>query len=283
VKTIQGRFVNSRNRPVSCGWIRLQLESAAEIDNDLNIGVPLASPVPLTEAEKEEFKWANQSYTFTLDSDGRIPPGTEIWGNDELTGDTWYHVSVLNSLPYPAKYHWEASLKIIGPGPVDLNAIVPEGFVPEPEPEHEPEPIAPSLPSKRVSGANYSGFYGGVVYPAGEGDGMTIEREERYPFYLPFKAVVRQAAIFVDVPHVGRSATVTVGLEDVVSGKRVCTTIKASKQGIASAFFDEAVILNQGEHILSWSADSTALKVRSAVKTVFDRKVVIGPAVYFSA
>lgn len=112
---------------------------------------------------------------------------------------------------------------------------------------------------------------------------MTIEREERYPFYLPFKAVIRQASILVDVPHVGRSATVTVGLQDVVSGKKVCTTIKASKQGIATAFFDEAVILNQGEHILSWTSDSTALKVRSIVKPGFNGKVVIGPMVYFSA
>jgi hypothetical protein len=71
----------------------------------------------------------------------------------------------------------------------------------------------------------------------------------------------------------------------VVSGKKVSATIKENKQGIASAFFDEAVILNQGEQILSWSVDDYTpdLKVRSIVTTGFGGKVVIGPMVYFSA
>jgi hypothetical protein len=277
VKEIKGRYADSSNRPASYGSLMLQLQSE-EICND-PFSVEDVNPlVPLPDGEE-----VKPGYSFTLDENGEIPPGAMILANDELMGDTWYNVIVSVSRPRPLNYYYRQNLKITGPGPIDLNAIIPEGAEPEPEPEPESEPVAPPLPSKRVPGANYSGFYGGIVYPAGEGDGMTIEREDRYPFYLPFRAVVRQASILVDVPHVGRSATVTVGLEDVVSGKRVSTTIKASKHGIASAFFDEAVILNQGEHILSWSANSTALKVRSAVKTVFDRKVVIGPAVYFSA
>jgi uncharacterized protein YuzE len=229
-----------------------------------------------------------------LDENGKIPDGTEILANDELTPGTYYNVTAegIHGIHYLDYYN--ESLKIVGTSPINLNELVP---IPADEveklqkaanpfynpPAPEPGPVAPPLPAKRVPGANYSGWWGGVVYPAGHGDCMTIEREERYPFYLPFKAVVRQVSILVDVPHPGRGATVTVGLQDVVSGKKVCTTIKASKQGIVTAFFDEAVILNQGEHILSWSADSTALKVRSIAKAGFDGKVVIGPMVYFSA
>jgi hypothetical protein len=232
---------------------------------------------------------------FPLDENGSLPEEAQIYANDELEPPGTYYYAVAEGI-YGIHYleYYNAALRIVGKSPINLNELVPITEVELLElqraaspyynpPEPEPGPVAPPLPAKRVPGANYSGFWGGVVYPAGEGDCMPIEREESYPFYLPFKAVVRQASILVDVPHPGRSATVTVGLQEVVSGKKVRVAIDARKPGVATAFFDEAVILNQGEHILSWSADSTALKVRSAMQTDFDRKVVIGPMIYFSA
>jgi hypothetical protein len=270
VKVIQGRFVNSSNNlPISYGWISLQLKSAAEdeAEDDLNIGIPLAPSAPLTEEEKEEFKWSNRSYTFTLDADGRIPPGSEIWGNDELAGDTWYHVSVSNDLPRPQKYYWEESLKITGPGPIDINAIIPEGFVPEPEPEpvKPPRVVAPRRPG---STANHVGFFGVTIsYPAKTGSTAVPAIDERVfgfcAFTLPFRAIVGCASIIVDGAAQGNENTLLLGLYDA-DGKKKCATAIDVCNGLSTGEFESPVPLAAGDYYLAFGVarHSSTLQLR---------------------
>jgi hypothetical protein len=260
-KIITGRFGDSIRGPASYGNLTFALNSEPEDDMD-NV-LPRAA---VTEEEKEEFRWSHKSYGFTLDSDGRIPPGTEILGNDELTGNTVYDVTVSTGLR-ACDYYYRQSLKITGPGPIDINAIIPEGFVPEPE----PEPVKPPrfvAPRKPGSTANHVGFFGVTIsYPPGTKSISVPSLEQQVfgvcAFTLPFRAVVGCASIIVDSAAQGADNKLIVGLYDA-SGKRVCATAVDVCNGMATGEFETPVNLPAGDYHLAWGVarHSTTLQIR---------------------
>ena len=259
MKTIVGKFTDSYDgRPAANAILTLKLDRGAEI---------------IATGEEVEFDYMQ---TVQLDEWGRIPPGTRILSNDELSPEeTSYEVRVCGpaeggGMPRNYYHGW---LNLIGPEPIDLNPLDPEL---DPKPQPKPEPAPPPLPPRRP-GVNYDGFFGGVINcPAGEAGSIGIRNTlsntidgpasfATFAFFLPFKAIVKHVSIFVDVPHLGNSVVVELRR---MNGKKVCGVgIDVSKDGVAAGTLDSQVELKPGEYTLAWATNipGRELRVRSAV------------------
>src|SRR5713226_4172519 len=60
---------------------------------------------------------------ITLDANGAIPSGVQVWGNDEILPANTYYTAEISNPPFG--YAYNENLKIIGPSPVNLNTLVP--------------------------------------------------------------------------------------------------------------------------------------------------------------
>ncbi len=191
-----------------------------------------------------------------LDSDGRIPDGTEIVGNDELTpAGTAYHMSVYDCrLGYLKQYSgW---IRITGDEPIDLSAIEREQHAdiidttPLLKPRREP-------PSPRKPGTNCLGFFTGSINCPENTGCCTLKPYGTFgvfAFTLPFPATVNYDSIFV--AGVRRGRHVEVGLFDV-SGNKVCSAlIDTDHTGVRTGEFDDAVNLVPGDYFLGWASDA---------------------------
>jgi hypothetical protein len=187
--------------------------------------------------------------------DGVVPEGFGVLRNDEI-------------LPAGSRYVWEASsgrrncdyyaygeIEILNDDTIDLTPREPEAPLPE------PAPVVPPLPAKRIRGAKYSGFVATDVYGlSGDSTSSVAIGEDSHEFYLPYRAVVRAASIVIVVPQ-PRSILVELYSYDHDKTLR-SAVIDASKRGRAVAYFDKAVILNQGEHRLSWRVNTHSSELR---------------------
>lgn len=84
---------------------------------------------------------APRLYSIPLDSEGRIPDGTEVWGNDELMFEgTQYKATVFDRFE---TIEWGPQLvPVCGPSPINLNCVIPFcGQMPE-----VPSPPGPGTP-----------------------------------------------------------------------------------------------------------------------------------------
>ncbi len=85
------------------------------------------------------------TYKFALDTkEAAIPPGTAVWGNDELSPrGTFYNAEVY----IPDEVSTNIKIAIIGEEPIDLRKL-PELSDYTPAFEPPPKPVAPPLPGE---------------------------------------------------------------------------------------------------------------------------------------
>jgi hypothetical protein len=132
--------------------------------------------------EEKSIAWKQRyevprSYEATLDYDGHVPPGFQVVGNDELTGETHYDVDVESGAP--SRGCFRERLKIVGGPSINLNELVPIDFVPEPEWTGPKPRVAPDR--KAGSTTNHVGFFPvSIKYPENmstEAGGYSLEHQ----------------------------------------------------------------------------------------------------------
>jgi len=104
MKTITGSFLREDGTPAAGATLTLKLSQDASSPS----GQIMAALI-----------------SITLDQNGAIPVGTQIWANDELQPPgTVYHVTVQDGTSGTA---YKERLTIAGASPISLNSLVPTG------------------------------------------------------------------------------------------------------------------------------------------------------------
>lgn len=296
MRTITGRFVHSGSgKPAIFGKLHLEL---LDEDDDVENIVPLGEleeklRIPLDEGYRLEWReerktrgWTDEeiatdeavefkqeyeipdSYDFSLDGDGRTKPGTQIIGNDELSGNTSYHITVAVEGPEWVGFNrvcFEHRLRITGDLPVDLNEIVRE---PEVDPDAHLSPRERELKAAdaairrdgtaRFGKKNRNGFFAGTIHcPTSNAGAVRLPARESgkfavFPFSLPFSTVVNRVSILVDTAS---SGFVLIGVYDASGKKRCEGEIDLSRVGPATGIFPNTINLDEGDYFLAWGTD----------------------------
>ena len=294
MRTITGRFVRNDGKPAAHGFLRMELVAEeCELHELSPIGygaeryrTPVTEEMrkqwrtdhhwmsehEMTLAEAEEFK---PQYIFLpfeefrLNADGCIPVGTQVLGNDELTGNTTYRATVdvpQQSCPGRDSNCFREEVRITGDQPVDIH----EAVLREPEPEIAPlssrelELAADAAIVRdgtlRLGKKNRIGFYAGAIHcPAARAESVSLPSLEQgvfgvLAFHLPMAALVNRASVLIDAAARG---TLFIGVYDA-SGRKHCETeIDLSQSGLASGIFDTAVNLSEDDYFLAWATRTT--------------------------
>jgi hypothetical protein len=295
-KEIVGKFYDTDGKPAAYATLSLGLSEDSIVRGSSSIGpgeiecehtwlydphAPMMRGCEKCGARLVKAEWRD----IILDHNGEISPDTQIWGNDELEGATYYGTFL--SMPktvggrYGGPYPQLGSLEIAGESPIDINKLVP---LPEPEPEPEPKEWKPpslhetrqmelnaasfvrerklnGLGRKHAAAAvpvSYAGFYGGIIYPpasvglASISPYVSVDHTAGIAFllfHLPFDTTVTRASVIVDKACPGK--TVVVGLYDANREKVCAIGIDVSDRS-GRGTFHTPVTLRAGDHFLAW-------------------------------
>jgi hypothetical protein len=295
MRTITGKFVRHDGRPASYGVLRLELllplgctwpEVEPIGDGVEQYRIPVTEEMrkqwraehhwmpqeELAAAETEEFKptYAIERFlirNIELDKNGCVSAGTQVLGNDELTGDTTYHATVtVDRVSGRDSTCFSEEIRIAGDAPVDIH----EAVLREPEPE-VPAPTARETERDKaarivrdgtlpVTKRNHIGFFAGCIHcPTASAGSVSVPALDRglfgvLGFPLSSASVVNAVSVQVDTAGKG---TLHVGLYDFSGRKRLETTIDLSQPGPASGVLPAEVILGVGDYFLAWGSETT--------------------------
>jgi hypothetical protein len=298
MRTITGQFGTSNGNPAAFGYLNLELIREpsedeqedivpfGELAESLKIPIDAEDLKDWREVEKSlgrtdeqiaadeaiEFKQKYDipdSYDFRLDAYGRIRAGTQVIGNDELSGDTSYRITVTATADTSRGFNpvcFRETPKITGDSPVDLNEIASRK--PQVDPDAHLSPRERALKavdaaimrdgSVRISKKNRIGFFAGIHCPTSSAGSVSLPSSENgqfgvFPFTLPFSAVVNRVSILVDTAGKG---AVAIGIYDAGGTKRGDVAIDLSRSGLATGIFPDKVDLCEGDYFLAYGTDT---------------------------
>ena len=104
MKTIEGQFVGPNNAPIANGTLLLQLSQDAFATSGAG---QIASRLPVV---------------ISLDAEGNIPAGTQLFGNDELTPAGTYYTATVTSPTFGQVYGPE-EWSLVGDSPINVNDL----------------------------------------------------------------------------------------------------------------------------------------------------------------
>jgi hypothetical protein len=297
MKTITGRFTRYDGTPAAYGVLKLELVSE---EGELHELVPFGEAAASLQIPDEEFRqdWRDEQRRFgcteeeiakeetvrfqpeydihriremqvDLDADGRIPIGTVVVGNDELSGRTFYRASVdlpQHLCPGLSTTCFKEEIRIAGDEPVDIHDAVirePEPEVPPPTPR-ELELAADAAivrdGTPRFGKKNRIGFYAGTIHcPTSNAGSVTVPALDTgvfgvLAFHLPMAALVNRVSVLIEAASKG---TLFIALYDA-SGRKHCETgVDLSQSGPASGIFPTAVNLSEGDYFIAWATRTT--------------------------
>lgn len=294
MRSIKGQFVMRHNdKPASFGTLKLKLVSEEQELEDI---VPVGEAVerlliPVSEKEREEWR-ARQESSMTpeqiaveeaevfkpeyripfsreipLDIEGSVPPGTQVVGNDELSGDTYYLAVV--TVPQHlcgafATECFKAKIRITGDAIVDLH----EAIIREPEPEIIP-PTARELELKaeerivrdgtlRLGKKSHLGFaVGPIDLPVALTESVEVPSGGTFGFYgvnLSSSRLVNRVSVWVEQTSSQGRDDLLIAIYNTNGSKVVETKIDLGKPGSTTGIFPSEVTLPEGDYFVAWKA-----------------------------